>query len=389
MECANAHARLTYSKNNVLCKLRFRMAKGKLDLEVSEIGSSGEMSCANVHGRVVELSPIKKSRYNDEVEYFEGQITDGKEMRRMVCFHPKIWKEIKEMKEKGESVTLLNCNIKKAKIGDQYELVASGKCSVVSSPKRKEVSKDILDSCTGGEYELSLLSEIGEIKAFVGNKVSIKGKVSSVEAAVKIESRGRELQKQECLMCDSSGCYRLILWESLVGKVQCSQSYRINKVAIKAYNGRKYFSTLEETTVGEIYDIGDVSNEKRNDTEQFFGSIIGVVSCTEFLSCFSCNAKVTEKKAGIGTCNKCGVSQKMMRCKKNIAAKVVVEGANKVKKNVSLFTDVINSLIVDEDEEDEEEDDVEIRLLNVSSKIFVLNRQNVAIRIEDNGLFVN
>ena len=88
---------------------------------------------------------------------------------------------------------------------------------------------------------MSLLSEIAEIKAFVGNKVSIKGKVSSVEAAVKIESKGRELQKRECLLCDSSGCHRLVLWESLVGKIQCSKSYRINKVAIKAYNGRKYY----------------------------------------------------------------------------------------------------------------------------------------------------
>ena len=82
------------------------------------------------------------------------------------------------MKKKGESVTLLNCNIKNAKIGDQYELFASRKCSVVSSPMKIEVSKDILDSCTGGEHELSWLSEKDEIKAFAVNKVSIKGKVS-------------------------------------------------------------------------------------------------------------------------------------------------------------------------------------------------------------------
>ena len=29
------------------------------------------------------------------------------------------------------------------------------------------------------------------------------------------------------------------------------------------------------------------------DTERFVGSIVGVLSCTEFLSCSSCNAKVT------------------------------------------------------------------------------------------------
>ena len=36
-----------------------------------------------------------------------------------------------------------------------------------------------------------------------------------------------------------------------------------------------------------------------------------------------------------------------MHCNKNIGG-VVVEGANKVKKHVSIFTDVINSLKVDE-----------------------------------------
>ena len=80
----------------------------------------------------------------------------------------------------------------------------------------------------------------------------------------------------------------MVLWESLVGKIQCSKCYRINNVAIKAYNGRRYFSTQEERTVDEINDIGNVSNEKMIDTERFVGSIVGVLSCTEFLSCSSC-----------------------------------------------------------------------------------------------------
>lgn len=46
-------------------------------MEVSDIELSS--SSAVVHGVVVgEVSPIKASRKNNEMKYFEGKLTDGK-----------------------------------------------------------------------------------------------------------------------------------------------------------------------------------------------------------------------------------------------------------------------------------------------------------------------
>ena len=43
-----------------------------------------------VHGVILELSPIKSSRNNLDVKCFNGSITDGTKVARMVCFEPKL-----------------------------------------------------------------------------------------------------------------------------------------------------------------------------------------------------------------------------------------------------------------------------------------------------------
>ena len=49
------------------------MAKRKLEeLDVSELRES---SSATVHGVILELSPVKSSRKNGDMKYFEGKLT--------------------------------------------------------------------------------------------------------------------------------------------------------------------------------------------------------------------------------------------------------------------------------------------------------------------------
>jgi len=58
------------------------------ELEVSEIQPS---SLANVHRVFVgSLSPIKASRKNNKVKYFEGQLSDGRKTVRVISFEPKL-----------------------------------------------------------------------------------------------------------------------------------------------------------------------------------------------------------------------------------------------------------------------------------------------------------
>ena len=86
--------------------------KRKLEFDVSEIGEEIH-SGALVHGRVIEMSPIKNSRKNKDIKYVEGQLTDGKEVCRFISFDVKIRDDIEKLMDREESVSLNNCGVKK------------------------------------------------------------------------------------------------------------------------------------------------------------------------------------------------------------------------------------------------------------------------------------
>ena len=106
-----------------------------------------------------------------------------------------------------------------------------------------------------------------------------------------------------------------------------SKCYHISNVCVKEYGGKKYFSSTELSKIVEVDDIGKVCDESVvvDDGSQFFvGEIVGIVSYTEFQGCLSCGAKVTEINVGVGQCGKCGLKQKLSRCKRNASTKVVI-----------------------------------------------------------------
>ena len=91
------------------------------DVDISEMSTS---MFANVHGLVVgDLSPIKCSRKRSDVEYFEGSLSDGKKVVRMVSFKPKLHNEFQKMRESGESVKVSNCCVQDSKQSDELEVV--------------------------------------------------------------------------------------------------------------------------------------------------------------------------------------------------------------------------------------------------------------------------
>ena len=177
--------------------------------------------------------------------------------------------------EKGQSVSLSNCEIKRAKGGMGLEIVLSEK-SRVNDEKRKKAS---------GVTGLEKLEKMKDIVPNVENKVSIKGKIVGLKESEKIKSKERVLVKREIEISDESQACRLVLWEELVGSVEEDKSYRICNVCVKAYGGMKYFSSTDTSTVDEITDIGEVCVKSISKNEVFIGEIIGIVSSSHFSRC--------------------------------------------------------------------------------------------------------
>ena len=100
-----------------------------------------------VHGRIVDISPVKTSKKDTRVKYIEGRLTDGKEVCRFVSFSPsKIKSEIDGALQlnSDESLKFENCSVKKSKIGTGYEIVMTQRSTVACSPKKFHVDDDFM-----------------------------------------------------------------------------------------------------------------------------------------------------------------------------------------------------------------------------------------------------
>ena len=90
-----------------------RMASKSYNVSEMELGDN-----ATVHGHILELSPIKKSKNKPGCSYFNGKMSDGVKAARFVAFEPKLhlpfmpldrlWQE----KKSSCSEWLSNCNSK-------------------------------------------------------------------------------------------------------------------------------------------------------------------------------------------------------------------------------------------------------------------------------------
>ena len=109
-------------------------AKHALQLDkVSPSERSKTSDGCTVHGVLTELSPVKVSKKNSQVQYFTGKITDGKKTMRMVSFDPKLRVRLDSFCKDETPVAISDCTVKAADAGAGFELIAS--------PRRSNVTK--------------------------------------------------------------------------------------------------------------------------------------------------------------------------------------------------------------------------------------------------------
>ena len=172
------------------------MAKRKFDeWDVSDIEES---QGAAVHGVITNLSPVKVSRRNAKVHYFDGKISDGRKSVRLVAFDPSLRSAMESSRSKGSSVRLVNCLVKagggsSGKVEGVVEIMATSRSKVEISPRKFVVT-------TGPADEEPSLVKLKEVDGLcTGQLVTVMVKVMDVGAPEKVKTKeGKELSKQEC-----------------------------------------------------------------------------------------------------------------------------------------------------------------------------------------------
>ena len=109
-----------------------------------------------------------------------------------------------------------------------------------------------------------------------------------------------------------------------MGILKLGESYKVTDVSVRNWAGKKYLSTTESSKVEQIENLPDVLPEEIEGRDDYSteGEIVGIQSIDEYLWCIMCKGKVSELNQAIGQCSKCGTKQKLVKCIKNVAARI-------------------------------------------------------------------
>lgn len=95
-----------------------KLADQSVDHEVFEVGDLRESGSAIVHGVVTDLSPVRKSKRDEKVKFFSGQICNSMSNVRVASFEPALRAAMCDAMEKKDSVRLLGCQVRSSVRGE-------------------------------------------------------------------------------------------------------------------------------------------------------------------------------------------------------------------------------------------------------------------------------
>ena len=352
------------------------------EFDVSDIDR--ECKNASIHGVIVDVSPIHSTKRYSARKYFSADVTGGKETLKLLCFNTPLRYTTERLKKGGKPCTITNCNIKQSKylptFGD-FELHCTDKTNMVANPRRKfNVSDKVIYTSSRVLERLSDLDDI--IK---GQSVTVCGKISDTTDPIEVSqsSSGSKLQKQDCILADSSMRVPLKIWEEDVGKVCEGKSYRFIKVKMRQYQGERFLTTTEDSSFKEISDVGEVTLEITlpNTHREIRGRIAAVTVVSKYIACPTCNAKVDSVSA---ECSKCNSLVNISMCKDQVLAKFTVqEDVSMISHNVTAFTEVISQIIgSDQTLLSSSEFQIKQWLRQSDSALFKVNEKNIIMTVK-------
>ena len=164
-------------------------------------------------------------------------------------------------------------------------------------------------------------------------------KVIEVSGTKKV---GNGLQKQNCVIADSTGSCTIILWEDMLVK---GVSYKLSGMIVRVYQGEKYLSVPKDDFGVEILDdIGEVLEKIVEEEREIKGGIVvGVKYLDSYMSCYSCKEKVANSETGFGKCGRCEMMQTMKKCKVMSTVQVDIEADGAVH-GVTMFSPVVEEI---------------------------------------------
>lgn len=270
---------------------------------------------ATISGLLTTLSAMKPS------DYFEGEITDGERLMRLVGFQKHMQQQLQAFHDYQIPVTLRNCHIKQNRYKTNFEVILKDQTKIEQSSQQFNVE----DLKTAGSSIINL-SELPNLRD--NERVTVRVAVLRVNEPQIV---GGNKTKQEILVGDATAKATLVLWGTDTQSLQQGKSYQLNQLEIRTYLGKRQLSFPSTKSCNEISDLPDVvsttSSDDDEDESLQLVSVSGVKSLETIYTCISCAKYVIQSNEYIGVCQSCQMTQKLPPPKQ--VAKLLVQTEDK------------------------------------------------------------
>ena len=153
-------------------------------------------------------------------------------------------------------------------------------------------------------------------------EIKMKCKVVKVNevSTVKKSGDGKELRKQDVVVADGTGSWRLVLWEDDVSSLEEGKLYCLVGMGVHRYGATKHLTFTMKSSKEMIADLEnmnkeDVAGEESEDSGHVVrGERSAVISTSEYLICKFCHSKVVSEDNLFAKCSKCSAVMKMPYC---------------------------------------------------------------------------
>ena len=317
-----------------LTPLHMMALRKRLVEEFDEVTHANPSKCAKLHGVLSSISPMKTST-SGATKYFDGELTDGQTSLRIVGFDNKQQQKLAEFQHERQPVSLVNCEVKHSKWGSQLEIVMGKNTQILKCPNKFDVA---VPTCP--KVDNISLDELQDKINY--QRVNVMIKVLAEKEVVEING----LSKQDYMIGDATGTAILTTWEGNTGMFNVGRSYKLSGVMVRNFDGRNYLSMPRENC--EVSVIDDIEHVKEIDEAVDAhnlknATVIGVMSLETYSSCMGCKGKLQVASSNIGLCGKCGMTQRLDRCKVEATAKLMIEAAQRTY-TLTAFTPILEKI---------------------------------------------
>ena len=268
-----------------------------------------------VDALVALLSPPPKSG-----RYFDGELTDGEKVIRLVGFRKAQRDILESYYKKKLAVTLEGCRVQFNQANKKLEVATKDYTKISPSASTFDVGN--LNTLGAQQIKLSKLNSLNEYDRVICRALMTKNSDPQVVGGGKT--------KQDITIKDITGSATLTIWENDVGSLKLGDSYQFNRVVVRMFKGKTNPSLPPSgASIEPIDDLSDVNEEDNSDEEEadeilLGAKVIGVHQLEKIYICVHCRKGTLSQEGTIATCDLCNMIQELHATK--LTAKLFLEG---------------------------------------------------------------